>query len=80
MGAAVEYGILGQLQISRGGGDVALTAPKVRALLLVLLVNHDRVVSVARLIDAVWPDVVPATASKLVQVYVSPCVRRWVAA
>ena len=80
MGAAVEYGILGPLQISRGGGEVAMTAPKVRAMLLVLLVNQDRVVSVARLIDTLSPDAVPATASKLVQVYVSSLRRLWVAA
>ena len=46
-------------------------APKVRALLAVLLLHRGEVVSIDRLIDALWGERAPATAAKTVQVYVS---------
>lgn len=67
----LEYRILGPLQVRRDGADVVLTAPKVKTLLLVLLLRPNEVVSADHLIDALWPDDVPDSARKLVQVYVS---------
>ena len=46
-------------------------APKVRALLAVLLLHRGEVVSTDRLIDALWGERASATAAKTVQVYVS---------
>ena len=46
-------------------------APKVRALLAVLLLHRGEVVSTDRLIDALWGERASPTAAKTVQVYVS---------
>jgi DNA-binding SARP family transcriptional activator/tetratricopeptide (TPR) repeat protein len=44
---------------------------KERALFVLLLINHDRVISVSRLIEDLWPESTPDTAQNLVQQYVS---------
>jgi Transcriptional regulatory protein, C terminal len=44
---------------------------KQRALLAILLLHANEVVSAARLIDDLWPEGAPRTATKSVQVYVS---------
>ena len=67
----LEYGILGPLQVQRDGEDVALTAPKLKAMLLILLLHRDEVVSADLLIDSLWGEQAPESARKLVQVYVS---------
>ena len=71
MGAVLEYRVLGPLQVWRDGDEVLVTAPKLKTLLLVLLVHPNEAVSADRLIDALWGDHVPDSARKLVQVYVS---------
>jgi DNA-binding SARP family transcriptional activator len=63
--------ILGPLQVSESGRPVPLGAPKQRALLAVLLLHANEVVSRERLIDELWGDSPPARAPKLVQHYVS---------
>lgn len=50
---------------------VDIGPPKQRAVLAVLLLAHGRVVSVDRLIDAVWGDDVPASPTASLQAYVS---------
>jgi YVTN family beta-propeller protein len=59
------------LEIVEHGRPVAVGAPKVRALLVVLLLHRGEVVSTDRLVDALWGERAPATAAKTVQVYVS---------
>ena len=67
----MEFGILGPLEAVGPAGPVTLNAPKHRALLAMLLLCRDEpAVSVDRLVDALW-DEPPASAHKLVQVYVS---------
>ncbi len=53
------------------GGPVALGTPQQRALLALLLINANEVVSRDRLVDELWGDKPPPSAQKLVQVYVS---------
>ena len=53
------------------GEPVALGGPKPRALLAVLALEPGRVVSVDRLVEALWPGDPPETAAHAVQVYVS---------
>ena len=53
------------------GRLVPLSAAKPRALLAVLLLNRNRVVSVSELIDALWGDEPTETARKALQGYVS---------
>jgi DNA-binding SARP family transcriptional activator len=67
----IEFRILGPLEVVENGRPVMVAAPKVRALLAVLLLHRGEVVSTDRLIDALWGERAPATAAKTVQVYVS---------
>lgn len=67
----LEFRILGPLEVVEHGRPVLVGAPKVRALLAVLLLHRREVVSTDRLIDALWGERPPATAAKTVQVYVS---------
>jgi predicted ATPase/DNA-binding SARP family transcriptional activator len=65
------YRILGPLEVERDGEPVVVSAAKPRTLLLALLLRAGTVASTDLLIDALWPDAPPASASKLVQMYVS---------
>lgn len=66
----MEFRILGPVEAVTNGGPVALGGPKQKALLAVLLLNANEVVSTERLIDALWEEP-PAKAVKAVQVYVA---------
>ena len=67
----VEIRILGPLEVAEHGRPVVVGAPKVRALLAVLLLRRGEAVSTDRLIDALWGERASPTAAKTVQVYVS---------
>jgi len=67
----MEFRVLGPLEVVDGGRTVELGAAKLRALLAVLLLNANRVVSTEALIDALWEEHPPETAGKAIQVYVS---------
>ena len=67
----MELRILGPLEVVRDGTAVSLGGPKQRAVLAVLLLHRGEVVSLDRLVDALWGEVPPPTAAKSVQVYVS---------
>jgi DNA-binding SARP family transcriptional activator len=66
-----EFRLLGPLEAVVDGKPVHLAAAKPRALLALLLLSRNRVVSTDRLIDELWEDNPPATATKTLQVYVS---------
>jgi DNA-binding SARP family transcriptional activator len=67
----VEFRILGPLEVSHGGRPVRIRGAKERALLAILLMHANEVVSVDRLIDELWNDRPPATARKSVQVRIA---------
>lgn len=67
----LEVRLLGPLEASRDGDPVALGGPKPRALLAALALEPGRVVSVDRLVEALWPGDPPETAAHAIQVYVS---------
>jgi YVTN family beta-propeller protein len=67
----VDFRILGPLQVFDGDGEVQLGAPKERALLAVLLLHAGAVVSRERLIDELWGEAPPPTATKALNVHVS---------
>lgn len=50
----MEFGILGPLEVATGDGPVRLDAPKQRALLAVLIIHANEVVSSDRLLDLAW--------------------------
>ncbi len=70
-GEALEFGLLGPLEVSRQGAPLALGGTKPRAVLAVLLLNANRIVSADRLIDDLWGEQPPPSAQTTLQVYVS---------
>ena len=67
----MEFRILGPLEAVAEGRVVALNAAKQRALLAILLLHANELVSSDRLIDDLWGGRPPATAAKILQKYVS---------
>jgi DNA-binding SARP family transcriptional activator len=69
-GMGLDFRILGPLEVTADGQQLALGG-KQRALLAVFLLHANEVVSSERLIDALWDDRPPDTAQAALQVYVS---------
>jgi YVTN family beta-propeller protein len=67
----MEFRILGPLEVTDGGRQPAIAASKQRALLAILLLHANEVVSSDRLIEELWGERPPASAAKSLQVYVS---------
>jgi DNA-binding SARP family transcriptional activator len=67
----VEFRILGPLEVVDGGRPLRLGGRNQRALLALLLLNVDEVVSTDRLIDALWAENPPRTAPTSLQNAVS---------
>jgi DNA-binding SARP family transcriptional activator/tetratricopeptide (TPR) repeat protein len=67
----MEFRILGPLEVVADGKVLDLGGPKQRALLALLLLEANRVVSSDRLIEGLWEGKPPDTALKAIQVYVS---------
>jgi DNA-binding SARP family transcriptional activator len=66
-----EFRILGPLEAVDEGRRLAIGSAKQRALLAILVLHANEVVSTDRLIDGIWGAQPPQTAPKIVQVYVS---------
>jgi DNA-binding SARP family transcriptional activator len=65
---SLTYGILGPLIVHRvGGGELAVTSPRQRIILAMLLLSANQPVTTSRLVDAVWPHDPPHTARDQVQ-------------
>jgi DNA-binding SARP family transcriptional activator len=67
----MQIHLLGPVEVTSNGGRVAVGGPKPRALLAMLALDVGSTVSAERLIDGLWGDEPPATAAKMVQLYVS---------
>jgi DNA-binding SARP family transcriptional activator len=67
----MEYAVLGPLEVRRGGQTLPIGSGKQRAVLAVLALEAGRIVPVERLIDELWGDSPPPTATTALQVYVS---------
>ena len=67
----MEFRLLGPLEVVEHDRSLALGGARQRALLAALLLHANEVVSIDRLIDALWAQSPPPTAAKAVQVYVS---------
>jgi DNA-binding SARP family transcriptional activator/DNA-binding GntR family transcriptional regulator len=65
------FRLLGPLEVVDGRMPVALPGGKARALLARLVLDVNRTVPVQRLVDDLWGDAAPASAVKMVQIYVS---------
>ncbi|TMC11117.1 MAG: hypothetical protein E6J41_06860 [Chloroflexi bacterium] len=71
MGVGIEFLILGPLDVRVDAQRVSVGGPKQRALLSLLLLSANHVVSVHQLIDNLWDDDPPATATAQVHRRVS---------
>src|SRR6266849_7154274 len=69
--ARQQFSLLGPLFVSSDGTPIALGGQKRRALLAVLLLDANSVVSRDRLIAALWGEDPPETARNTIQVYIS---------
>ena len=67
----MDFGILGPLEISDDGRVLSLRGTKQRALLALLLLHANQVVSTDRLIDQLWGDDPPDSGTAALQVRVS---------
>ena len=67
----MDFRILGPLDVRDGGRPLALGGEKQRAVLAVLLLHRNEVVSADRLIDELWGESPPAGARQTLRAYVS---------
>jgi DNA-binding SARP family transcriptional activator len=67
----MDFRILGPLEVDRDGRALKLAGARERAILAILLLHANEIVSTDALIDRVWPSEPPSTAGKALQVYVS---------
>ena len=67
----MEIRLLGPVELELGDRPVTLGGPKQRAVLSLLALNANTTLSVDRLIEGLWGEEPPASATKMVQLYVS---------
>ncbi|NBE81268.1 AfsR/SARP family transcriptional regulator [Micromonospora rubida] len=67
----MRWSVLGPVQVTAEGRILAIDRPQQRAVLALLLLDADRLVSTGQLVTALWADDPPATARTQVQVCVS---------
>jgi peptide/nickel transport system substrate-binding protein len=67
----VDFSVLGPIEARDEERELSLGGPKQRALLAVLLLERNTVVSRDRLIDALWAEQPPASAGHTLDAYVS---------
>ena len=67
----LEFRILGPIEVVRDGQPIPLGGAKQRALVADLTLHANEVVSADRLIDDLWGEATPGTASHMLHVYVS---------
>src|SRR4029079_7045262 len=70
-GSHLEVRLLGDLVVSVGGEHVRIIGAQQRALMTVLALHANQVLSPERLIDALWGPAPPATAAASLRVSVS---------
>ncbi len=69
--AVLRIGVLGQLVATREGATLELGGPRQRAVLALLVLARGDVLPADRLIDALWGDATPPSATSALQAYVS---------
>lgn len=67
----MELRVLGPLELTRSDGPAGLSAPKPRALLAALAIGRGSTLTTDQLIDDLWGESPPASAQKLLQVYIA---------
>ena len=69
-GSALEFRLLGPLEVRAGGAAVPVTGARQRALLALLLLHANEAVSRSRLVEGLWGEAPPASAANALQVAV----------
>jgi YVTN family beta-propeller protein len=67
----VDFLVLGSLEVRKEGRSLSLGGPKQRALLAMLLVNANEVVSRDRLVEGIWGEQPPLSPAQTLDTYVS---------
>jgi DNA-binding SARP family transcriptional activator/basic membrane lipoprotein Med (substrate-binding protein (PBP1-ABC) superfamily) len=67
----VEFWLLGPFEVDADGRRLSLGGPQARAVLALLLLHRNEVVSVDRIVDELWSEQPPRSAEQAVRVYVS---------
>ena len=68
---AMQFRVLGPIEVEAGSGPIPLGGPKQRAVLAHLLLRPNQVVPSGALIDELWGDEPPETARNTLQTYMS---------
>lgn len=63
----VEFGVLGPLRISAADAELAITSPRSRTFLALLVLNAGRQVSLYEFADAIWGAALPQNPRRAVQ-------------
>jgi DNA-binding SARP family transcriptional activator/ABC-type transport system substrate-binding protein len=71
LGRGMEFLVLGPVEVRIDGRPLELGGPKQRALLALLLLDANAVVSRDRLVDALWSELAPPNAQRSLDSYVS---------
>jgi YVTN family beta-propeller protein len=67
----MDFRILGPLEVEHEGGELSLGGRQQRALLALLLLHANEVVAVDEIVDALWPETPPPSATRSVHALVS---------
>lgn len=67
----MQVNVLGPIEVTRAGRAIRLGGPGQRTVLAVLALEHGRVVTMDRLVDAVWDTGPPVTARTKIQAHIS---------
>src|SRR5690348_3710433 len=71
MADLISFGLLGPLEVTSDGRPRRVSGGRQAALLALLLIHAEQVVSIDRLIDELWGEAAPPGSAKTVQVHVS---------
>ena len=67
----LDHRILGPFEVRRDGVPLALGGPRQRAVLAILVLSANAPVSADALVDRLWGDEAPASATATLQAYIS---------
>lgn len=66
----MEFMVLGSLEVLEGSRSITPSAPKLRGVLAMLVLQHNRPVQISQLIDELWGEDPPASAQSTLQTYI----------
>ncbi|RKN50254.1 AfsR/SARP family transcriptional regulator [Micromonospora endolithica] len=67
----MRYEVLGPLRVTDGGTHTSISAQKIETVLSVLLIRSDQIVALSQLMDEIWGEDLPHTATAGLHVYIS---------